>query len=251
MNSVINYAHRGASGHCPENTMVAFRRGLELGATGIETDVQMSKDGALVLIHDESVQRTTGQHGEISQLHSDEIRRLDAGSWYSQEFAGECIPTLDELLDWAASTELTLNLELKNNIEPYTGMEEKVIEAVRARGLEERTIISSFNHYSLVTCKRIAPEIRTGILYVENLVDPWNYARNIGAEALHPYHLTMESFIVRHANAAGIMSNPFTINDPERMQQLIDMGCAGIITDYPDRLDEVLRSVVAQSNKPL
>ncbi len=251
MQSIINYAHRGASGHCPENTMVAFRRGLELGATGIETDVQMSKDGTLVLIHDESVQRTTGQPGEISQLHIDEIRRLDAGSWYSREFAGESIPTLDELLDWAVDTELTLNLELKNNIEPYTGMEEKVLNAVRARGLEERTIISSFNHYSLVTCKRIAPEVRTGILYVENLVDPWNYARNIGAEALHPYHVTLESFIVQHANAAGIISNPFTINDPERMKQLIDMGCAGIITDYPDRLHELMHSTAGQISNPL
>ncbi|WP_322903693.1 glycerophosphodiester phosphodiesterase [Paenibacillus campi] len=250
MKSIINYAHRGASGHCPENTMAAFRRGLELGATGIETDVQMSKDGILVLIHDESVQRTTGQAGEISELHSDEIRRLDAGSWYGNEFASERIPTLDELLDWAMSNELILNLELKNNIKPYTGMEEKLIQAVRARGLEQRILISSFNHYALLTCKRLAPDIRTGILYVENLVDPWNYARNIGAEALHPYHLTMEPFIVQHANAAGIVSNPFTINELERMRALIEMGCAGIITDYPDRLDEALRTATAPSAKP-
>ncbi len=251
MHSIINYAHRGASGYCPENTMVAFRHGLELGATGIETDVQMSKDGTLVLIHDESVQRTTGQSGEISKLHLDEIRRLDAGSWYGSEFAAEPIPTLDELLDWAATTELTLNLELKNNIEPYTGMEAKVIEAVRTRGLESRVIISSFNHQSLVICKRLAPEIRTGILYVENLVDPWIYAQHIAADALHPYHLTMESSMPEKAHAAGVITNPFTINDPARMRELMEMGCAGIITDYPDRLDEVLRHAASRTVKPL
>ncbi|WP_411345997.1 glycerophosphodiester phosphodiesterase [Paenibacillus sp. WLX1005] len=245
MTPIINYAHRGASGYCPENTMIAFKKGLELGATGIETDVQRTKDGKLVLIHDESVERTTGQQGEIKDLTYDEISRLDAGSWFDSAFAGERIPLLDELLDWAAPTELILNLELKNNMEAYTGMEEQVIAAIQQRGLSARTIISSFNHYSLATCKQLAPDIRTGILYGDNLYHPWAYAQSVGAEALHPYHLFLTEEIVQQAAAHGVISNPFTINEPERMRELIQMGVAGIITDYPDRLAELLSSTVS------
>lgn len=245
MTRIINYAHRGASGYCPENTMISFKKGLELGATGIETDVQRTKDGKLVLIHDESVERTTGQQGEIKDLTYDEISRLDAGSWFGSAFAGERIPLLDELLDWAAPTELILNLELKNNMEAYTGMEEQVIAAIQQRGLSARTIISSFNHYSLVTCKQLAPDIRTGILYGDNLYHPWAYAQSVGAEALHPYHLFLTEEIVQQAAAHGVISNPFTINEPERMHKLIQMGVAGIITDYPDRLAELLSSTVS------
>ncbi|WP_458119300.1 glycerophosphodiester phosphodiesterase [Paenibacillus sp. Z6-24] len=245
MNMIVNYAHRGASGYCPENTMAAFRKSLELGATGIETDVQMTRDGRLVLIHDESVQRTTGQAGEIKDLTYRQIMELDAGSWYSSEFAGERIPTLGQLLDWIEPTGMMLNIELKNNLEPYEGMEEKVIAAVRKRGLSQRVIISSFNHYSLVTCKRIAPEIRTAILYVENLFEPWKYARSIGASALHPYYRFMNDRMVQQASEQGAIYNPFTVNDPSEMRELIRMGASGIITDYPDRLHELLQGSVA------
>lgn len=245
MNAIVNYAHRGASGYCPENTMVAFKKGLELGATGIETDVQRTKDGKLVLIHDESVERTTGQQGQIKDLTYDEISRLDAGSWFGSEFAGETIPLLDELLEWAAPTELIINLELKNNAEEYTGMEQQVIDVIQQYGLSDRIIISSFNHYSLVTCKQLAPDIRTGILYGDKLYNPWAYAQSVGAEALHPYHLHLNEQIVREAAASGVISNPFTINEPEQMRELIEMGVAGIITDYPDRLAELLSSTVS------
>lgn len=241
MKNVINFAHRGAAGHCPENTMASFRRSLELGATGIETDVQMTKDGQLVLIHDEHLDRTTGVKAWVKDMTLEELKHLDAGSWYGEKYAGEQIPTLQELLDLVKEHDgVILNLELKNGVVLYPGIEDKVIEAVRSYGIEDRLIISSFNHYSLAECKRIAPEIRTGLLYMEGLYEPWKYAKQAGANALHPYMYAVLPEWVAEATKEGIAYHPFTVNEKEDMRRLIAMGVDGIITDYPDRLAELL-----------
>ncbi|MDO3413187.1 glycerophosphodiester phosphodiesterase [Saccharibacillus sp. CPCC 101409] len=232
--SPLIFAHRGASGSRPENTMEAFRRAAALGAGGIETDVQLSLDGEPVLIHDETLSRTAGACGRVSDKTYAELRELDAGGWYHPDFVGERIPHLDELLELAAQTVIVLNIELKNNILPYTGMEEKVIAAVRGYGLERRTILSSFNHYSVALCKRLAPEIRTGLLYMEGLYRPWDYARSIGADALHAYDPAVQAEWVREARENGVDYHPFTVNDPARIKELIGMGVSGIITDHPD-----------------
>lgn len=240
MKSVLNFAHRGASGYCPENTMAAFRRSIELGATGIETDVQMTSDGQLVLIHDESLKRTAGSSRLVKDVTLEELQQLDAGSWFDPAFEGERVPTLRELLELAAPTSLVINLELKNGIIQYEGLEEAVIEEVRRFGMSDRIIISSFNHYSLVKCKHLAPEIRTGILYMEGLYEPWEYAARVGAEALHAYYYAVIPEWVAQAAERGIAYHPFTVNDTDVMRKLIDAGVAGIITDYPDRLAELL-----------
>jgi glycerophosphoryl diester phosphodiesterase len=236
----VNYAHRGASGVCPENTMAAFAKAIELGATGIETDVQMTKDGQLVLIHDETLTRTTGTAGWVKDTSLNELKERDAGSWFHTDFKGEKIPTLEELLELAKPTGLILNLELKNSIVQYPGLEEKTIAAVRAYGMSERVIISSFNHYSLVDCHRIAPEIPTGVLYMEGIYRPWDYAKSIGATALHAYRYAVLPEWVREAREHGVIYNPFTVNDPAEMKRLIEAGVAGIITDFPDRLANLL-----------
>ncbi|TKJ91447.1 hypothetical protein PaeCFBP13512_08880 [Paenibacillus sp. CFBP13512] len=244
MKSIINYAHRGASGYCPENTMAAFEKSWKLGATGIETDVQMTKDGQLVLIHDESLKRTTGYEGQIKDLTYDEIKTLDAGSWYSEEFANEHVPLLSELLSWIAPTEMMLNIEIKNNIEPYIGIEEKLVRMIQEYNLTDRVIISSFNHYTLQTCYQLAPEIQTGILYMENLVNPWDYVKTFGASALHAHYSAVTSDGVAQAEQAGVIYNVWTINDPIVMRELIDMQVGGIITDYPDILAELLKEKI-------
>lgn len=240
MNRIINFAHRGASAACPENTMAAFRKGLELGATGIETDVQMTRDGGLVLIHDESLDRTTDGKGFVKDLTLREVLEVDAGSWFGAAFSGERIPTLEDLLDLLQPTETILNIELKNGIFLYPGMEEKVIAAVREFGMSERVILSSFNHYSLAYCKSLAPDILTGILYMEGLYRPWDYAATLRADALHANHFAVLPEFAAEASEHGIDYHPFTVNDPERMKYLIDAGVAGIITDYPDRLAGLL-----------
>ncbi|MFD3259868.1 glycerophosphodiester phosphodiesterase [Paenibacillus lentus] len=240
MAQVINFAHRGAAGHCPENTMIAFRRALELGANGIETDVQMTKDGHLVLIHNETLQHTTGSPEWVKDVTLAELSSKEAGSWFHEDFRGEKIPTLEQLLELVKPLDTIINLELKNGLVRYPGLERKVIEMVRRFGLAERVIISSFNHYSLVECKQIAPEIRTGILYMEGLYEPWNYAKRIGADALHAFQYAVIPELVAAASEHGMPYHPFTINEQSEMKALIQAGVAGIITDYPDRLAELL-----------
>ncbi|WP_310831682.1 glycerophosphodiester phosphodiesterase [Paenibacillus pedocola] len=240
MNSIINFAHRGASAVCPENTMAAFRKSLELGATGIETDVQMSSDGGLVLIHDESLNRTAGAEGYVKDRTLSQLLELDAGSWFGPEFKDERLPTLEELLDLLQERDTLLNIELKNGYFMYPGMEEKVIAAVRDYGMSERVVLSSFNHYSLAYCKSLAPEIRTGILYGEGLYRPWDYAATLQADALHAYHYAVLPEFVAEASENNVVYHPWTVNDPGRMKELIDAGVAGIITDYPDVLAGLL-----------
>ncbi|WP_114379700.1 glycerophosphodiester phosphodiesterase [Paenibacillus prosopidis] len=247
MRKLINFAHRGASGYCPENTMAAFSKALELGATGIETDVQMTKDGIVVLLHDESLARTTGRHQLVKDMDYAELKTLDAGSWFDSAFQAEQIPSLEQLLELIKHTGTILNIELKNGIVLYPGIEHKVIEAVRAFQMSDRVIISSFNHYSLVQCKRLAPEIRTGVLYMEGLYRPWDYAVALQADALHPYKYAVTPEWIAEAAAHGIVYHPFTVNEPLEMERLIDAGAAGIITDYPDRLAEVLTRKGAQT----
>ncbi|GMK45064.1 glycerophosphoryl diester phosphodiesterase [Paenibacillus glycanilyticus] len=243
MTTLVNYAHRGASGNYPENTMIAFEKAIELGATGIETDVQMTKDGKLVLIHDEMLRRTTGVNTLVADMPSDELLQLDAGSWFSPSFKDARIPTLGQLLDLANRTGTIINIELKNGIVPYPGLEQKVIETVRACGMENQVILSSFNHYSLIECKRLAPEIRTGILYMEGLYRPWKYALSIGASALHASHFAVLPDWVAEAAQHGVIYNVFTVNEPAEMKRLIQAGVAGIITDYPERLTNLLNKL--------
>ncbi|CAM4045544.1 glycerophosphodiester phosphodiesterase [Cohnella lubricantis] len=242
MITVLNIAHRGASAYCPENTMAAFKRALELGATGIETDVQMTSDGQLVLIHDEQLKRTTGSPKLVKDVTLDELKQLDAGSWFSPQFAGERIPTLRELLELVKPHDgVMVNIELKNTIVLYPGMEEAVMEEIRYQGMSDRIVLSSFNHYSLAHCKQLAPEVRTGILYMEGLYEPWEYAARIGADALHAYHYAVLPEWAAQAAERGIVYHPWTVNEPAEMQRLLSAGAAGIITDYPDRLGELLK----------
>lgn len=171
---IINYAHRGASGYFPENTMLAFEKAVSLGSTGIETDIQMTKDGVLVLIHDERVDRTTDGTGYVKDYTYKELLKLDAGSYVSEEFKGLKVPTLEELLQFASHNELKLDLELKSNIILYDGIEEKTVDLINKYNMNHRVTVSSFNHYSLMKIKRISKKTKIGLLYMTGLVHPEN-----------------------------------------------------------------------------
>ncbi|GIP16627.1 glycerophosphoryl diester phosphodiesterase [Paenibacillus montaniterrae] len=237
---IINYAHRGASGYCPENTMAAFQRAVELGATGIETDVQMTADGELVLIHDESLYRTTGVDKLVKDTTLAELQKLDAGAWFSNEFTGERVPTLDQLMELVKREQIMLNIEIKSGVVLYPDIERKVIEKIRQHQLDQQCIISNFNHYSLAQCKAINPYIATGILYMEGLYRPWDYAATVGANALHAPKYAVTAEWVAEAKANGIIYNVWTVNEPQEMKALLAAGVAGIITDYPDRLQSII-----------
>jgi len=194
----------------------------------------------MVIIHDESLMRTTGFNRLVKDTVYEELMLLDAGSWFGPAFQAERVPLLEQLLKLLSHTNIILNIELKNGIIPYPGLEQKVIDMVRAYGMTDRIILSSFNHYSLLLCKQLAPEIRTGVLYMEGLYRPWDYAAILQADALHPFKYAVTPEWTASAAAHGIAYHPFTVNDTEEMERLIDAGVAGIITDYPDRLAEVL-----------
>ena len=146
--------HRGARGHAPENTMASFQAALDMGADGIELDVQMTKDGKVVVCHDHSLERTSNGSGWLVEHTREELRALDFGSWFSPQFAGEKIPTLREVLQWAAPTRLIVNVEIKHGPVIYEGIEEKVSALIRECRMVERVIVSSFYHPSLLKILR-------------------------------------------------------------------------------------------------
>lgn len=233
------FAHRGSAGTHPENTMEAFQAALDAGADGLEFDVQLTKDHIPVIIHDETINRTTNGEGWIKDYTYKELKQLDAGSWFHSSCHGFAIPTLEQLFDWAKQTNLILNIELKNGIISYPGMEQIVLDLIKKYNLQERVIISSFNHYSLVDIHRLDPSIETAILYMEELYEPWNYAKQIGAKGLHCYYPSVTTEILTQAAEARLPVRPFTVNEDSLIQSLIKQKCPALITDWPEKAVQI------------
>lgn len=237
---MINYAHRGASGYYPENTMLSFEKAVELGCTGIETDVQMTSDGVLVLIHDEMVNRTTNGSGFVKDYSYSDLEKLDAGSWFSKEYKEVRIPSLEEFMSFIVNKDIIVNLELKTGVINYDGLEEKVIDMIYKYGIEDRVILSSFNHYSMVKCKEISRSIKTGLLYMEGLYKPWEYADYTGADALHPYFYAVNREVIEEIKNKNKLLNIFTVNDENYMRYFWELKVDGIITNYPDKMKNIM-----------
>lgn len=236
-------AHRGASGYAPENTIKAFEKAIELKAHGIELDVHMSSDGHLIVCHDERVDRTTDGRGFIKDLTLKELQSLDAGSWFSPDFKGEGIPTLQEVLVLVRNKNLLINIELKSGPIIYPNIERDVIKLIEEYGLLKNTVISSFNHYSLLEAKRVNGEVKTAALYMAGLVTPWKYAKDIGLDGIHPYFYNISPELVKGCLENGIFINTFTVDEPQYMKHIISCGASGIITNYPDKGMEVLKEL--------
>ncbi|HZK35191.1 MAG TPA: glycerophosphodiester phosphodiesterase [Bacillota bacterium] len=234
MKRPIIYAHRGASASAPENTGAAFRAALDMKAGGIELDLHLSKDGELVVIHDESVNRTSNGSGLVKDLLLEDLRKLDFGSWFDSKFKDERILTLDECLDMLRGWDGILNAELKTGPILYKGIEEKLVNTLKDHDMIEKSIVSSFNHYSLLLVKQLEPQIKTGTLYMAGLVEPWEYAKKVGAEAIHPYFPNILPPIVEGCKENGIMMNPFTVDEPAHIAAMARAGVDGIITNVPD-----------------
>lgn len=243
MKKSLNIAHRGFSGKFPENTMRAFTEAVTAGCDGIETDLHLTKDGVLVICHDETIERTTDGSGFIAEQNYIDLCKFDAGIKYGREFAKEKIPTLDELLEFVKGKALLINLELKNNIVNYKDMEEKVIQKIYDYKLEKNIILSSFNHYSMVKVKKIDPKIKTGLLYDASLYKVHEYAEKLKADAVHPFYPSVFDInIVKDIHKNGIAINTYTVNEEADMKKLIGLGIDGIITNYPDKLNNLLKS---------
>ncbi|WP_257347964.1 glycerophosphodiester phosphodiesterase [Pseudalkalibacillus decolorationis] len=237
------FAHRGASKYTPENTMASFQKALELKADGIELDVQLSKDKIPVVIHDETLKRTTNGKGFVSEHSYNELRRLDAGSWYSHQYKEEKISSLEEILIWLKPTHLQLNIEFKNTVLPYYNMERLVYDLVMKYDLKKRAIYSSFNHYSLRELQRIDRGNEVAPLYSSGLYEPWNYVRKLNTKSAHPHWRTVNTNILKNFAKHGIKIRSYTINDPKKMQWFFDQHVEAIITDVPDIARSVLEGV--------
>ena len=236
-------AHRGASALAPENTAVSFQMAIDMGADGVEFDVQMTKDDELVIIHDEKVDRTTNGQGYVKDYVLNEIKSLDAGVSVFPKFTGEKILTLHETLEIVKQCEI-INIELKNGIIKYPGLEEKVIHAVRSCHVEQKVILSSFNHFSIHKISNIAPDIRAGILYVSILYNPWDYARQVGAGAIHPHYLGITGEMIEKSHENGMKVNVYTVNEERDIIQMCKQGVDAIITDYPDRAIRLRKNLI-------
>jgi len=235
---VMRVGHRGAKGHAPENTMASFNCGVALGASVVETDVHLSRDGEVVVIHDHTVDRTTDGHGYVKDMTVAELKSLDAGAWFDPKFAGERILTLAELLAWGKDR-VPIAIEIKNGPLYYPGIAERTIRLLRAHGMEHQAILISFDHLVLREAKMIAPEVATGILYAARLVDPVGAARLAGANALHPAWAFVTPDLVENAHAAGLAVSPWCPNDVQSLRWLDNMGVDSIGTDYPDLFEQV------------
>lgn len=235
------YAHRGSSGEAPENTMAAFRLALEQGAQGIELDVQLTADGRLVVIHDETLDRTTSGSGLVVRHTYNQLRGLDA-SYNFPAYAGEPLPLLEEVLTLLSGTEVELNIELKNGVIPYEGLEEAAVRLIHEYGMERQVIFSSFNHYSMAKLARMAPEMDCAILYVAGLYEPWAYAKPLGVRSLHPLFYGAVPEIVQGAHQAGMKVRPYTVDEEADIRQMIRVGVDAVITNYPARMKHILES---------
>lgn len=235
---LLRVGHRGARGHAPENTMASFALGADLGVDAVETDVHLSKDDEVVLIHDHTVDRTTDGHGFVGEMTLAELKRLDAGGWRDPRFAGERIPTLEELLAWAKER-VGVAIEIKNGPIYYPGIAGKTIELVRRHGMERQVILIAFDHLVLREAKRIAPEIATGILYVAGLADPVAAARAALADSLNPNWSYVTPGLVHDAHAAGLAVSPWNPNDLPTIRALSGMGVDSVGTDYPELFDQL------------
>ena len=224
-------AHRGARSEAPENTLPAFHLAVQQGADGIEFDVQLTADGHVVVIHDETLDRTTSGSGPVVGHSLEELQRLDASTGMPG-FAGVAVPTLTEVLRLLAPTGVRLNIELKDSLVAYPGLPDRVLAAVEAFGLADRVVLSTFNHCTLRALRDRAVPLELGMLYTDPLYHPWRYAATLGVAALHPpAHLTSPE-LVAESHRAGFAVRPWVANG-DLILAMLGLGVDAVFTDEP------------------
>jgi glycerophosphoryl diester phosphodiesterase len=227
-------AHRGASGNAPENTLAAFRKAVALGATFIETDLQLSRDARFVAIHDATVNRTTNGQGAVHDMTLADLRKLDAGSWFGSEFAGERIPTLEEILEFSRKNDVVFYLEIKPGA--AWGGEHALIGALRESGEIPRAVVISFDAAIVLNLRKIEPTLMTGLLYDGQIENPLDKAVEIGARQVAVRGDLVTPALIAQAKKKDLQVVCWTVNHPAHMRMLAAAGVDGIMSDYPDRL---------------
>lgn len=231
------WAHRGASGHAPENTLPAFELAYQLGANGIELDVQLTKDGVPVVIHDERIDRVSDGTGYVRDYMLEELRKFNMNKQFPA-YGRVQIPTLSEVYDFVRNTDMMVNLELKNGLVYYPHLEEKVLQLAEEKGLTDRIIYSSFYHSSMRRIQRLQPSAKTAFLYSEGILDIEEYAKKYGAYAVHPFLGNVKypgNDIVQKCHDADIQVNVWTVNEEADFDRMKELGVDAVITNYVER----------------
>src|SRR3984893_8626775 len=221
-------AHRGASGNAPENTLAAFKQAVAQGAAFIETDLQLSRDARFVAIHDATVDRTTSGRGAVHDLTLAELRRLDAGSWFGSEFAGERIPTLEEIFEFSKKNDVVFYLEIKPG--GSWGGEHAMVGALRESGEIPRTVVISFDAAIVLSLRKIEPTLMTGLLYDGQIENPIDKAVEIGARQLVVRGDLVTPAMIAQIHKKDLQVVCWTVNQPAHMRMLMAAGVDGIMS---------------------
>jgi glycerophosphoryl diester phosphodiesterase len=234
-------AHRGASGHAPENTMAAFERAVQLGAGFIETDLHLTRDAQFVAIHDATLERTTNGRGAVRDFTLKELRRLDAGKWFDRDYIGQRIPNLDEILEFARKNDVIFYLEVK--YDAAWGMHHSLVAALEKAENAARTIVISFDQTTLAALRRVDASIMMGFLADEPGTDCVKDTLELGARQLCPKASLVTQELVERAHGADLQVATWTVDEVEEMRRAIVAGVDGIMTNFPDRLRALIEDM--------
>jgi glycerophosphoryl diester phosphodiesterase len=229
------FAHRGSSLHAPENTLAAFKLAISHNADAIELDAKLCASGEAVVIHDQSVDRTTNGSGKVLELPLAALKELDAGSWFGTGFQGEGIPTLDEVFE-VVGRKIFINVEITNYASPFDDLPIKVVELVRRHGLQENVLFSSFNPLALRKANRQMSEVPLGLLALPGIKGAWARSfpgKLVPHQALHPEVQDTTLELISKQHRLGHRVHVWTVNSPEKMRMLFNWRIDGIFTDDP------------------
>ena len=234
------WAHRGASGYAPENTLAAFQKAVDLDADGVELDIQLTKDDQIVVIHDETIDRTSDGKGWVKDYTLEELRAFNYNRT-KPEYKHADIPTMREVFELLKPTGLFINIEIKTGVVFYEKIEEKILALTKEMGMEDRVCYSSFNHYTVTRIHELKPDAEVGFLYADGPIDMPSYGVKHGVNALHPalYNLQYDGF-VKECKEKGLKLNVWTVNERPYMVMCCQYGVDAIITNYPDIAKEVV-----------
>jgi len=234
--SFLRIGHRGAAGTRPEHTRASFERALELGVDMIELDVQLTRDGALVVLHDLELGRTLPGSGPVRTYPLEELRRLDAGGWFDPAFGGERVLTLGDVFE-LVGTHAALNVEIKSPESDWEETASRLVRVLRERGRMGDTIVSCFAPGALDRVRAFDADVRLGVLWQKPQREAlWRTAGDLGAVSVHPYWALAGEGLVREAHQRGYAVHVWTVNEAEAITRLGACGVDGIISDFPERL---------------
>ncbi len=235
------FGHRGAMAQAPMNTIASFELAHKQGAAGIELDVQLSRDGQLLVIHDDRVDASTDGRGKVGEWTLPELKQLDAGSWFADRFRDQRIPTLDEVFE-AVGKDMLINVEIKTPRDLLDRLEKRLADCIRRHNMRERIIISCFDPVVLNRLRGMLPTLMMGFLYQPDMpVSHYLPLKQLWHQARHPRHDMVDEYYMNWARAQGYYVNVWTVNEVERALQLKRLGVNAIITDAPGRIIKALK----------